>query len=444
VAAGWAVDDEAASVFAEAFYASLLRNNRFIVAVGEARAAAYRQSPHLNTWAAYQCYGDPDWVFRRVGADANQATAPPSDDFSGVGSAASLKLELQRVFVQTKFQGADLTLQLNKLRKLEEVSESDGRDWGKNGDVAELFGDAFVEAGAVESGMQWYERAVAADDGRASMKAAEQLANVRSRLAWDLVDKAARYRADMVAREKQTPERSKARAAARRARVDAERSLIRAVERAGELIQASLDLLEKLNDMEETMERANLVGSAYKRRALVAAAARRPRTEVERDLREMKARYEHAEHVGRTKGAHDLYYSVSNCLGADVALNAGRPKWRTLDPRRLAILRKSLEEKSGSGADFWSEVGKAELRQYEALANRRLAAARAALERDYRDLYKRVTSTRMWGSVYDTACLVLPGYADRAARTSRKEKDAAIALLEQLRGFAHPTEDTDA
>ena len=67
VAAGWAVDDDAASMFAEEFYRSLLRGNRFIVAVGEARDAAHDGGPNVNTWAAYQCYGDPDWVFRATG-----------------------------------------------------------------------------------------------------------------------------------------------------------------------------------------------------------------------------------------------------------------------------------------------------------------------------------------------------------------------------------------
>ena len=65
IAAGWAVDDEGARIFAEEFYGSLLRGNRFIVAVGEARRAVYRDNPAQNTWAAYQCYGDPHWVFRR-------------------------------------------------------------------------------------------------------------------------------------------------------------------------------------------------------------------------------------------------------------------------------------------------------------------------------------------------------------------------------------------
>ena len=76
VAAGWAVDDDAAERVRGEFYGSLLRGNRFIDAVGEARAAAYERSPHVNTWAAYQCYGDPDWVFRRRAPDANQAHAP--------------------------------------------------------------------------------------------------------------------------------------------------------------------------------------------------------------------------------------------------------------------------------------------------------------------------------------------------------------------------------
>ena len=61
----------------------------------------------MNTWAAYQCYGDPDWVFRRKAPDPNQATAPSVEDFSGVASATSLKLALERIVVQTKFQGAD-------------------------------------------------------------------------------------------------------------------------------------------------------------------------------------------------------------------------------------------------------------------------------------------------------------------------------------------------
>ena len=69
------------------------------------------------------------------------------------------------------------------------------------------------------------------------------------------------------------------------------------------------------------------------------------------------------------------------------------------------------------------------------MAKRRLARTRPTLEKAYRDLQRRVSSTRRWAAVSDPACLVLPNYA---ARTKGREKVAAQELLGQLRGFAHP------
>jgi CHAT domain-containing protein len=430
VAAGWAVDDDAATVFAEEFYRSLLQGKRFIVAVGDARAAARERSPHLNTWAAYQCYGDPDWVFRARSSDPNQATAPAMEDFTGIGSATALKLALKRIVVRTKYQGADVTEQLRNLAQLEKMF---GSKWGGSGDVAELFGEALVEAGDVAAGMHWYETAVAASNARASIKAAEQLANVRGRLAWEIVDKAAR---DLDARkkgEKAAGKSAKARAAARRARLEADRSLARAVARADRLIEQSLDLLQRLIALEQTMERASLIGSAYKRRALVDGAAGR-QARVQQALRQMRAAYADAQKVGERSGTTDVFYPIANRLAADVALHAGARR-HTLDRAMAAGLRKSLQARSASDPDFWSVVGETELDQYEALAARKLAPARAQLARAYEDLHKRVTATRMWASVYDTACLVLPNYAGRA---TGKERAAALELLAQLRSFAHP------
>lgn len=434
IAAGWAVDDDAASVFAEEFYGSLMRGRRFIDAVAAARSAARDRSPHVNTWAAYQCYGDPDWVFRRSGADANQASGPRGEDFSGIGSATALRLALAGSVVRTKFQGADIGDQLEDLSKLETLF---GDTWGASGAVAERFGEAFVEAGDVKRGMAWYERAVAAGDGTASMKAAEQLANVRGRLAWHLVDQAARHLDAMKDREKVAGGTAGARASARRARLDAAKSLALAIGKADVLIQASLAMLTKLVAFDETMERASLVGSACKRKALIDAAAGR-RARVRQDLRQMSAAYKKAQAIGEKSGADDVYYPASNRLAADVAINAGTRRWRSLDRQTVGILSEALKARSASDPDFWSVVSETELNQYEALAKAKLAPARRQLEKAYDDLHTRVTATRMWGSVYDTACLVLPNYASRA---KGREKAAAEALLVKLRGFAHPAEE---
>jgi hypothetical protein len=431
VAAGWAVDDDAASAFAEAFYTSLLRGNRFIDAVHDARTAAYEHGPRVNTWAAYQCYGDPDWVFRQKASDPNQA--PISiDDFSGIGSATSLRLALERIVVQSKFQGANPAAQVANLTKLEELFE---KKWGARGDVAELFGQAFVEAGAVERGLRWYERAVSAVDGRSSMKALEQLANVRARLAWEIVDQEVRRRAAARGRGRRDGRSTKARAAARRARADAERSFRKAVVRADRLIRQALPLLVRLEGLEKTLERASLIGSLYKRRALIdVAAGRRGRRAA--SLRQMLRHYARAQAIGARSGAVDVYYPASNRLAADVALNAGRRGWRGLDRAMVAAVKASLVAKRGD-ADFWSVVGEIELRQYDALARRRLATAFPQLEKAYKDLHGRVAATRMWASVYDTACLVFPSYADRVGG---REKSAANELLARLRGYAHPDE----
>jgi hypothetical protein len=59
IAAAWPVHDEAARTFAEVFYERLLEGWRFGDAVKEARIQTYEKHKNTNTWAAYQCYGDP-------------------------------------------------------------------------------------------------------------------------------------------------------------------------------------------------------------------------------------------------------------------------------------------------------------------------------------------------------------------------------------------------
>ena len=60
VAAGWAVDDAAAAGFAKKFYDEMFEGCGFGDAVRNARSEVYEKY-HLsnNTWGAYQCYGDP-------------------------------------------------------------------------------------------------------------------------------------------------------------------------------------------------------------------------------------------------------------------------------------------------------------------------------------------------------------------------------------------------
>lgn len=70
IAAGWAVDDAAAQTFAREFYAGLLASAPFGAAVLRARKKTYDSHGTVNTWGAYQCYGDPDWRLRSEQGEA--------------------------------------------------------------------------------------------------------------------------------------------------------------------------------------------------------------------------------------------------------------------------------------------------------------------------------------------------------------------------------------
>lgn len=61
IAAGWAINDDAAKVFSETCYGALLKGYTFGKAVLLARRETWQQYPNTNTWGAYQCYGDPDY-----------------------------------------------------------------------------------------------------------------------------------------------------------------------------------------------------------------------------------------------------------------------------------------------------------------------------------------------------------------------------------------------
>ena len=89
----------------------LLAGERFIDAVADARSVAYAYEG--NTWAAYQCYGDPDWRLRRDGAETS--SEPPEHEFEGVTSVAMLKLALETLLVQKTYQGYESSYQLKRV-----------------------------------------------------------------------------------------------------------------------------------------------------------------------------------------------------------------------------------------------------------------------------------------------------------------------------------------
>ena len=79
VAAGWAINDSAAEMFSDTFYQCLLKGQTFGESVMEARRQTYANFKESNTWGAYQCYGDPDYVLtHHAASDANNTVSKNS------------------------------------------------------------------------------------------------------------------------------------------------------------------------------------------------------------------------------------------------------------------------------------------------------------------------------------------------------------------------------
>lgn len=403
VAAGWAVEDDAANQFAIAFYKALLSGQRFMDAVQAARAAAYAASPGGNTWAAYQCYGDPDWVWQRDEAEARRAPTPLAQTYASIASPVALALALETLAVQSATQGTAPETQREKIRYLEARFEA---DWGGMGAVAEAFGVACAAAHDIEHALHWYRRAVSANDGSASVKSSEQLANLMARQAWE--------RAEV----------------AQRAGMDAAR-LKPLLAQGRSDIATALRMLDALVAVAPTVERESLLGSAWKRLALLEGLAGQSSARAQAAAH-MAEHYGHAERLAVQAGHLDAFFPALNLLAADLVAHGGEARWRGLDAERVRRVRDTLERKRRDDPDFWSVVGLPELSVYEALATRTLHTQLPSLFAAYEELHQRAGTAWMWASVADQLGFVLALHEAGSGAHAR----AAAELLQRLRQYA--------
>ena len=402
IAAGWAVEDHAANLFAVAFYRSLLDGRRFMDAVQCGRQAAYDASPNGNTWAAYQCYGDPDWVWQRGETTQRRFPLGPEQIYAGVASAVALTLALETIVVEITTQGAKPEEQRKKIAYLETGFE---KEWGSMGAVAEAFGLAWMHADDNDRALAWFERAMAASDGSASIKVAEQRANVLARRAWTEVKSARRNPAQL-------------KALLPRAR--------KAIEQAQVALRALVSVLA-------TAERHSLLGSAFKRLAQIERLAGR-QTEAARAIASMAAHYLAAETLALQSGDSQAFYPAMNLLATDLVL--GQP----INAPRLRRTREVLESLSRDDPSFDSVVSQSELEIIEKLSEGRLSESQPRIEAALDDLHSRAGSTHLWASVAEQLDFVLthrsmPKKTDNDANADANA-NAARQLLKRLNGYA--------
>jgi hypothetical protein len=412
IATGWAVDDDAAERFALEFYGALRAKKNFLEATSRAREVTWREFKGSNTWAAYQCYGDPDWVLDSNAPDVTVRAAAPL-----LATPSALMVALRTVATRR----GDRELRANRLADLEQAH---GERWGKLGEVAEAFAAAHSELGNGPAAISWYAQAMQAEKGGASYRSLEQLCNLTIRAAVD------RVFADYQGWTK-SPGKD-------------HQSFDAAVERAGHEISEAERRLQGLRELHPTYERLNLLASAAKRRAMIqqlvqiVSGGKASAVSANGVISRTRDLFKAAEEQAREQRRGDLYYSLLNRMTADMLLHLTDPVY-SADEKGIAEVEASLREAREKEPEFWVFVSELELRIYRALCQRQLAslwrpAQGPGIEQELRKLHDRIVSVGQWASVRDEARFTVIPYREVAPTPA--EQTAAAELLGLLEGFA--------
>lgn len=393
IAAGWAVADKPAAMFAEVLYRELLKNLTYADAVASARRDVYENYPTDNTWAAYQCYGDPDYRLFGTELEANDTASIQGTE--RILSASDLMLVLRATAEQVRAGRGTAAGHKQNLARLAE----EGKRWTKQGDVAEAFATTYVTLADARNAIFWYEQAMQAKDARVSLKALEQLGN------W-----LARHAAECVLATGQAPTAD-------------------VLAQAHEDLSKAQRVLDQLCTIGETSERLNLLGSLEKRRAMVELVADQT-VAAQAAIVRMEGHYLRAEQLARARGDTNLHYPALNRLSASVVRGFAAADVAVSEDE-IANIRENLVAVGTQKADFWNLVAVIELEIYTALASRQLAAKCDDILKRYGVLLTRIGAYDGWASVRDHMRFVLLSYK-KMGQEEQAEKTAADAILAWL------------
>lgn len=401
IAAGWAVDDRAARTFATEFYRAFLTHGEpFGEAVHHARRVVYDTHPHVNTFGAYQCYGDPDHTWSgRSGASLH---ARPRHFVSSI----EICHELDNITARAKT--APPTAISVLAGKVDQLSRASKTQWPSESSIQTALGRAWGELGQLPDAISAYRQAVAGERATATLTDLEQLANLEGRYAlllWKSQQPKAELNGTTV-----TPKT---------------------------LLDLSLKRLEGLIQIGETVERLCLKGAAYKRRALIAETFRSRKTA----LKQMAESYKIAHRRLLKHAASEDPYPTLNWITAEFLLawysldSNPTPKGGLLEREGRAVLnrvRRDAQALFQRKPNFWSGVHAADALLLQHLSQFSLTRHAPKLIQFYLDAIQRAASGREFQSVLDHLYF-LSSLAGHKPKPNTRDRDLTTALQTMLK-----------
>ncbi len=181
VAAGWAVNDDAACTFASTFFKQLTAGETFGDAIFRARRAAFQQHPGSNTWGAYQAYGDPGYRLRMTTAVSHgqKSRAYVAED------ELLATIHSQRIKNKRRNNDAKKPTFAEQRQWVRRQLAQCPPAWAERPDVLQAIAEFYGDYGAdgFDAARDAYQRAVQMEDrsGRVAVRSIEQLANMEAR-----------------------------------------------------------------------------------------------------------------------------------------------------------------------------------------------------------------------------------------------------------------------
>ena len=314
VAAGWAVNDDAAKTFAQIFYEHMLGGVTFGQSVQEARQRTGNMHPMTNTWAAYQCYGNPDFRLRPHQANPAKPVRPSERIFSrGEFLAALLTIHSEAEGGLENERREELA---NDIRDLLQSAPPRWRD----GKLLYAVGEAWMALESWPEAITAYEEAISLESTEAPVRAIEQLANAEDRYATKLINSPALAATAGV--------------------------------RPTELRTRAVQRLENLLKLGETSERHSLLGGFFKRQGQISTSNK------ERRDRFLKARQHY-------KKAHELALKRTGLINPYPAGNwlnfAALLQDEKIDDALLEQIQTAARDRAKDADNFWNRVGPADV-----------------------------------------------------------------------------------
>jgi hypothetical protein len=360
----------------------MVAGDTFGSAVRASREEIWVRFSNVNTWGAYQCYGNPG--FRLHGDGSVEAKKVKRAYLTPHALIADLNNYTQWIRMQMRAKDTgevslkDIREEIEKFIK--RIPESHRTNWENRADVAAALSFAWGETGAYRNASEWLDKSIRANQGDCPLRAVEQAANFRVRAAaseWDNLHQV------MDGTEKENQRRL----------------LLNEVQQA-------LDALDRLVKNGDSIERLNLLGCAYKRQAYIVAIPEGRQTALEN----MATYYGVAYEKDCAVNARPDPYAFSNWALAKVLLEqihksrgmAWKQELKVECYQMIDIARKRYAE----NPNFWDATAEADcllvlLLAYPNAAIKKIEEDAKAILSKYKDACLRGTSPRKVASIQE-------------------------------------------